>query len=58
MSYYNLGVVLGRLGLYDFALNVYRHCLRLYPNYVNAMNNIADIHKKTDNIDLAIAMFK
>ena len=27
MSYYNLGVVLGKLGLYDYALNVYLYCL-------------------------------
>jgi protein O-GlcNAc transferase len=46
MSYYNLGVVLGRLDLHEYALNVYRHCLTLYPNYVNALNNVADIFKK------------
>jgi tetratricopeptide (TPR) repeat protein len=54
MSYYNLGVVLGKLNLYDYALNVYQHCLNLYPNYINAMNNVADIYKKLDKIDDAI----
>lgn len=49
---------MGKLGLYEYALNVYRHCLTLYPNYINAMNNIADIYKKIDQVDSAIAMFR
>lgn len=51
MSYYNLGVVLGKLGLFDYALNVYLYCLDLMPNYINAMNNVADIYKKQNKID-------
>lgn len=51
MSYYNLGVVLGKLGLFDYALNVYLYCLELQPNYINAMNNVADIYKKQGKVN-------
>lgn len=58
MPYYNLGVVLNKLGLYDYALNVYQQCLTLNPAYINAMNNIADIFKKLGQVDDAIDVFK
>lgn len=58
MPYYNLGVVLTKLGLYEYALNVYRQCLRLNPSYINAMNNIADLFKKLGQVNDAIDIFK
>ena len=30
----------------------------MYPNYVNAMNNVADIFKKLGQVDEAIEIFK
>ena len=50
MSFYNLGVVLGKLGLHEIALNIYQKSINLNPNYVNSLNNIGDIYKRFGKI--------
>ncbi|MCI0453321.1 MAG: tetratricopeptide repeat protein [Candidatus Latescibacteria bacterium] len=53
-SFFRLGVVLQMAGRHAEAEPLYLRCIRLEPNSVQALNNLADVYLRQDRVDEAL----
>lgn len=52
-AYNNLGMVYGKIGKTDLALESYQEALRINPDFPMTLNNISQIYKDRGNYELA-----
>ena len=55
--YYNMGIILKRLGRIEEAVECYKKAILLKPDYVQAYNNLGIVYKDRKQYEKAIKMF-
>ena len=55
--YYNMGIILKRLGRIEEAVECYKKAILLKPDYVQAYNNLGIVYKDRKQYESAIEMF-
>ena len=58
VSYYNIGYLYEKKGMFDEAVFYYEEALKIKPDFTEAITNLGNIYEKKGDFDMALAQYK